>query len=319
VAVTAVAARPRAYDGYERRARPKLGPVSHPLLAVDVPWLLYRSHFAMPGSIMDGRGRPVGALLGTVNAILAAVQATDPRVVVCCLGAEQAAYRVKLYPSYHAHRPPMPKELAGQWRRTPELLSAFGWTVAETDELEADDLMFSFARAEAEADGRALILTADRDLFQAIDDRVSVLEPSKQGPRRIDAREVRRRYGVGPELVTDFIALRGDPSDGIPGAPGIGEKTARDLLREHGSLDSAIAGALRERPRVAAALRDNADELRTFREVATLVRVAVERPRDRDTDYARGAAAAREHGMRRLAARLERTAGAAPTDRALRP
>jgi DNA polymerase-1 len=253
----------------------------------------------------------VGALLGTINAILAAVEATDPRVVVCCLGAEQAAYRVKLYPGYHAQRPPMPEALADQWSRAPKLLGAFAWTVAASDELEADDLMFSYARAEAEAGGAALIVTADRDLYQAVDDRVEVLElKGKEEPKRIDAREVRRRYGIGPELVADFIALRGDPSDGIPGAPGIGEKTARDLLREHGSLEGAIEGALRERPRVAEALREHAEELRTFREVATLVRVAVERPADRQTAYVAGAEAAREHGMRRLAARLERKSAA---------
>ena len=132
----------------------------------------------------------------------------------------------------------------------------------------------------------------------------------KQGAELIDAREVRRRYGVPPELVPDFIALRGDPSDGLPGARGIGEKTAADLLRRHGSLEGAIAGALRERSaRVRGALRDDADVLRTFKDVATLRREkGVRRPPDRPTDLAEGAKAARNLGMNRLAERVERIA-----------
>jgi 5'-3' exonuclease len=107
--------------------------------------------------------------------------------------------------------------------------------------------------------------------------------------------------------VPDFIALRGDPSDGLPGAKGIGEKTAADLLRRHGSLEAAIAGALREpSARVRGALRDSADELRRFKDIATLRRIPLDRPPDRPTDLAAGSRAARALGMNRLATRLER-------------
>ena len=112
-----------------------------PLLAFDVPWLLYRSHFGCPRSIRGAEDRPVGALLGTVNAILALADWCPPRAVVCCMGAEEAEYRVRLYPPYHAHRDPMPAELREQWERAPDLLGAFGWTVASTETLEADDLL----------------------------------------------------------------------------------------------------------------------------------------------------------------------------------
>jgi 5'-3' exonuclease len=288
-----------------------MGRMAGPLLATDVPWLLYRSFFALPKSITDDEGRPVNALLGTVNAILMAVDACEPRVVVACTGAESAAYRKKLYRPYHAHRPPMPDELAVQWSQAPALLERMGWTVASSGDLEADDLMFSHAREEAQAGGEALIVSGDRDMYGAVDERVSILELKGKGPpTRIDVREVRKRYGVDPERVPDFIALRGDPSDGLPGAPGIGEKTARDLLREHGSLEEVIASASRQRPRVGEALRANADLLRTFKEIATLQRVAVERPVDCATDPAGGARAARELGMNALAGRLERRAAA---------
>jgi DNA polymerase-1 len=142
-----------------------------------------------------------------------------------------------------------------------------------------------------------------------------VLELRKGGEHaEIGPAQVRARYGVDPELVPDFIALRGDPSDGLPGAPGIGAKTAAQLLREHGSLEavlaSAIAGEQTMRPRTAAALRENAELLRTFKHVATLQRIAVQRPPDRLTDLAGGAQIAAQLGMRRLAQRLEKMAGA---------
>jgi DNA polymerase-1 len=135
--------------------------------------------------------------------------------------------------------------------------------------------------------------------------RVLYLKSGLSGFEEVDPAEVERRYGVGPDLVPDFIALRGDPSDGLPGASGIGPKTAADLLRKHGSLEGAIAGAGDERPRVAAALTDDADALRSFKEIATLQHVDLERPADRATDLAGGAAAARGFGLNRLAERLE--------------
>jgi DNA polymerase-1 len=290
-----------------------------PLLIADVPWLLYRAFFALPRSIVDRRERPVNALLGTVNAMLAASEACRPRAVVACLGAEEAVYRVALYPGYHAHRDPMPPALADQWKRAPALLESFGWTVSASAELEADDVMASFARVEAQAGGRALLLTADRDLFQAVQERVAVLELRKDGkPIEIGPAEVHERYGVDPRLVPDFIALRGDPSDGLPGAPGVGAKTAAELLRRYGSLDAALAAAVEPaavihgemRPRVAAALREHDAQLRAFKQIAELVQVEVQRPPDRMSDLRGGAASARKLGMRRLAERLEATAKA---------
>ncbi len=283
--------------------------VPAPLLIADVPWLLYRAYFALPKAIVDGEGRPVNALLGTVNALLSAIEARPPRAVAACLGAEQAAYRVELYSPYHAHRDPMPAELAWQWELAPKLLASLGWTVAESEELEADDVMFSFARGEAEAGGRALLLTGDRDLFQAVDEHTAILELRKDGkPQEVGPRQVHERYGIDPEQVPDFIALRGDPSDGLPGAPGIGAKTAAELLQRHGSLEGAL-GTVRssptsERPRIVAALTENAEQLEDFKRIATLVPIDLQRPPDRATDFAAGAAMAGKLGMRRLAERL---------------
>ncbi|HSZ15331.1 MAG TPA: 5'-3' exonuclease H3TH domain-containing protein [Solirubrobacteraceae bacterium] len=290
-----------------------------PLLIADVPWLLYRSFFALPKSIVGADGEPVNALLGTVNAILtffdARLSACAPDGVVACMGAEEAAYRVELYPPYHAHREPMPPELRTQWEKAPALLASLGWTYATSGELEADDVMFSYSRAEEEHGGTALLLTGDRDLYGAVTERVAVTELLKGGAHgEIGPAEVRERYGVEPGQVPDFIALRGDPSDGLPGAPGIGAKTAAELLRTHGSLEALLstaaadAGAVRAgiamRPRVSSSLRENAELLRMFKQIATLQRIHVERPVDRATDFAGGALAAAEIGMSRLASRL---------------
>jgi DNA polymerase-1 len=283
--------------------------MSGPLLAVDVPWLLYRSHFGLPSSIRGAGGERVGALLGTVNTILAVSQWCSPRAVACCLGAEEADYRVALYPPYHAHREPMPDELRAQWGRAPALLEALGWTVSAHDTLEADDLMWSYSRIEAAGGGRTLICSGDRDLFQAVDSRTAVVELRRDGPpATIDAAEVVARSGVRPDQIPDLIALRGDPSDGLPGARGIGAKTAAALLGEHGTLEGVLA-ASGLRPRIAAALAEQADELRAFREIAVLQDVALDRPPDGATNHLGGAAAARELGMGALAARLEGFSG----------
>lgn len=290
------------------------------LLIADIPWLLYRSYFALPKSIADDHGRPVNALLGTVNALLSAAQARPPRAIAACLGAEQATYRVNLYPPYHAHRDPMPSELAHQWSRAPELLASLDWTVSSTDELEADDVMFSLAKTEVRAGGSALLLSGDRDMFQVVGERVKILEQHRdRDPVEVGPPEVIERYGVTPELVPDFIALRGDPSDGLPGAPGIGAKTAAELLQRHGSLEDTLraAGSTEGlmRPRIATSLRENADQLLAFKEIAKLVAIDVKRPPDRPTNFAGGAQKAQELGMKRLSGRLEREARTEPLDR----
>jgi DNA polymerase-1 len=281
--------------------------MTSPLLAVDAPYMLYRSFYALPDSIRGADDRPVNALLGAVNLLLRIAADKHPRAIVTCFGAEAAAYRTELYPPYHAQRPEVPDDLALQFERAPGLFAAFGWSSENTDGLEADDLLGALADAEEAAGGTALIATGDRDMFQCAREavRVLLLKPGKIGFEEVGPDEVQRRYGIPPALVPDFIALRGDPSDGLPGAPGIGPKTAAELLTRHGSLEAAIANAASERPRVAAALTENADELRAFARIATLQPADVARPPDRATDLDGGAAAARELGLRRLAERLE--------------
>ncbi len=280
--------------------------MTRPLLVVDTPSMLFRAFYGLPRTITGADGRPVNALLGTANLILREVQQHDPRAVVLCFGPDAADYRVELYAGYHADREELPEELAPQWADT-EFFEAFGWRVSHHDSLEADDLLGTYARLEEKAGGRALLMTGDRDMFQCATEQVTVLYVStgKRGAEEIGPAEVRERYGIEPELVPDFIALRGDPSDGLPGAKGVGEKTAAELLQTHGSLDAVLENAIREpKPRLRASLMESREELLAFRDIATLRDAGVGRPRNKKLDRAGAAAAARERGMNRLAERL---------------
>jgi 5'-3' exonuclease len=282
--------------------------MSGPLLVVDGPSLLYRAFFALPDSITDDQKRPVNGLLGFTNATLRICADERPRAVVICHGEEAAHYRTAAYPPYHADRPPVPDGLQHQFDVADEFFAGFGWTTLTSPDLEADDLLGSLAAVEEEAGGTTLVLTGDRDMFQTATEKTTVLylKTGTKGFEAVGPKEVQKRYGIPPALVPDFIALRGDPSDGLPGAKGIGEKTAADLLTRYGSLEAAIEQALRESPRVRGALHGQAEELASFKDIATLRRVDVERPPDRETDLAGGAAAARALGMNRLADRLEK-------------
>jgi 5'-3' exonuclease len=284
-----------------------------PLLAVDAPSMLFRAFYALPSKIVGPDHKPVNALLGTANLILREVELHEPRAVVLCFGPDAASYRTELYPAYHAEREvQMPDELAPQFAASRDFFGAFGWTIATSEDLEADDLLGTYARREAEAGGRALLLTGDRDMYQCAGEQVSVLyiRTGGKGAEVVGPAEVRERYGIDPELVPDFIALRGDPSDGLPGAKGIGPKTAAELLRKHGSLEKVLDQAIREqRPALRGALIEGREELLAFKDIATLRDAGVDPPPNAPTDWAGAAAAARERGMIRLAERLEASAG----------
>jgi DNA polymerase-1 len=282
-----------------------------PLLVVDAPSVLFRAFYALPSSIKDGRGRPVNALLGATNLILREVELHAPRAVVLCFGPDAAEYRLELYPAYHADRDEVPDDLGPQFAASGEFFGAFGWTVAVHDSLEADDLLNSYAQREVNAGGSALLLTGDRDMFQCASRQITVLylRTGVRGAEEVDPEEVERRYGIPPQLVPDFIALRGDPSDGIPGAKGVGEKTAAELLRAHGSLEGVLEAAIREpRAGLRKSLLGAADQLGRFKEIATLRTEEVTRPRSRRTDFRAAAKAAEGLGMNRLAERLREAA-----------
>ena len=188
-------------------------------------------------------GHAVDALLGAVNLILRIAADCRPRAIVVCFGAEAAAYRTELYPPYHAHRPELcPTRWDWQFARAPELFAAFGWSDGPSaEDLEADDLLGALAAGRGGAPaGRALIMTGDRDMYQCAGERVSVVY-LKQAIRRL------RRGRARPRCAAATASARSSsrtssrsgatPPTASPGAPGIGAKTASDLLQRHGSLD----------------------------------------------------------------------------------
>ena len=288
-------------------------PDTPPLLIVDGDSIVFRAFFALPTSIKGADGRPVNALLGAANLILRVVDDHAPRAVVVCFGQEAAHYRKEAYEPYHAARPELDEDLAHQYTLMHDWLRSFGWKVDLHPTLEADDLLASYAEAETARGGHAVIMTGDRDMFQCAREGVAVLYVSTgKNMQLMGPAEVEERYGIPPELVPDFIALRGDPSDGIPGAKGIGEKTAAELLRTHGSLEDAMRAAIREgKPSVRKALLDDPDLLLAFKHIATVQVVDVEPPPDTPVNYERAAAKAAELGMNAIAKRMQAAADAA--------
>jgi DNA polymerase-1 len=281
--------------------------------------MLYRAFYGLPKTIKGtlptsgGKRKAVNALLGCSNLILREVEQHSPRAVVLCFGPDAAAYRTDLYAGYHAERPAMPPELIPQWDDAGDYFSAFGWTVTNHDSLEADDLLGSYAVKETKAGGRTLVMTGDRDMFQCANATTKILYVSTgtQGGVPVGPKEVKERYGIPPALVPDFIALRGDPSDGLPGAKGVGEKGAAELLNKYGSLEKLLEQAIRiPKPALRTNLTAQRQELLDFKRIATLQDAKISRPRDKKTNFKGAAKAARERGMNRLGDRLEELARA---------
>ncbi len=276
-----------------------------PLLAIDGDSLAHRAYHALP-PIAGSGGRPINALVGFANVLLQIVDAERPRAVIAAWDTLDApTYRHLEYPAYQAHRPPFDAELVEQLDRLPGLVEAFGFAAAKVSGYEADDLVATAARLEREVGAPVLVMTSDRDAFQLAGDSVTILAPQTGGrpPARIGPAEVMERYGVRPDQVPDLIALRGDPSDGIPGARGIGAKTAAALLARYGTLEEVLAHIPELPRRQAESLRD--PELPLFKRLATMDAAApIRRPPDGGLDRRSAAAFAHEMGAARLAERL---------------
>jgi DNA polymerase-1 len=276
-----------------------------PLLVIDGDSLGHRSYHAMP-SVEGAGGRPVGLLVGFAIVLLATVRATQPRAVIVCMDTRMPSYRHEILPAYQGQRDPFAEDLTEQLDRIPELAEAFGYAAAKLEPWEADDLLATSVALEEARGGGALVLSSDRDTYQLVSDATATLHPRPRGAlERVDRTGVRELYGIEPEQVTSLIALRGDPSDNIPGAKGIGAKGAAELLRRYGDLEGVIAHAGELTPRQRAAVEGAADELRGYRAVATMRRdLPITVPDDAELDARSAAAWCREAGMLRLASRL---------------
>ncbi len=269
-----------------------------PLLAVDGDSLAHRAYHALPSSIKRANGRPANMIVGFANMLLRLWENEQPRAVFVGFDSlDTPTYRHEAFPAYQSGRE-FPDDLLEQLDLLPELVTALGFAYAKAPGYEADDFLGAVVAAEEEQGRHVLVATSDRDLFQLASERTTILQPTRGVSEltRVGPAEVRERYGVEPTQVPDFIALRGDPSDRLPGAKGVGPKTAADLLRQYGSLEGAL-----EAGRFSA----QAEELRLYRRIATVDASAPLPPLDDQTPtWAEASALVNEWGLGQLAGRL---------------
>jgi len=288
-------------------------------LVLDSPSLVYRAFFALPRTIRDPAGEPVNAAHGYLDMVSRLLVDHRPQWVVNVFDADwRPQWRVDAYAGYKAKRPEDPPELPGQFAVIRAVLDAAGLPVAEAPGYEADDVIGTIATAAGDEE-RVAVVTGDRDLFQLVRDPVvTVLFPRKGTSDLVhmDEAAVRAKCGVPPGRYVDFATLRGDPSDGLPGVAGVGEKTAARLVAEFPSLDALVAARDRLPPRLAAALGRSQQYLEAMRlvvPVATRLDYEATAPVPPDRDLL--AQLAERHSLRgpvrRLLAAME-AAGLAP-------
>jgi len=258
----------------------------------------HRAYHALPKTMRRREGGPGNALIGFTNMLLRLWQEERPRTVLVAWDTlDVPTYRHTALESYQSGRV-FDAELLDQLDLLPALAASAGFASAKDAGYEADDFLAAAAVREEAADRETLVATSDRDAFQLASARTTILQPVRgAAPARIGPAEVRELYGVDPAQVPDFIALRGDPSDRIPGARGIGEKRAADLLSQFGSLEAML-----EDGRFAA----EADALRLYRRIATMDREAPLPPlADVTPNWSAAAEHARELGLPGVAGRFE--------------
>jgi DNA polymerase-1 len=278
--------------------------MSRPLLVVDGDSFAHRAYHALPKTIRREGNRGAGAIVGFANFLLLLYETERPRAVLAGWDNYGApTYRQKLFPAYQSGRQ-FDDELVEQLDILPQFVAACGFANAKAAGYEADDFLAAAVAGEEGRRGYALVASGDRDAFQLASDRTTILHPVRAGElARIGPAEVRARYGVEPGQVPDFIALRGDPSDKLPGARGVGPKGAAALLHKYASLEDAFAGGN---------LAGQAEQLRIYRRIAAMDRAAPIPPLpDQTPTWDKAAALAREWNLNRLAARLDELAGTA--------
>jgi DNA polymerase-1 len=242
------------------------------LFLIDGNSLAYRAFFALPESIGTSDGRPTNAIYGLASMLVKVIDEHHPAGVVVAWDAGMSGREVT-YDLYKAQRKPRPDLLREQWPHLMPLVEAFGYTNVKVKGYEADDVIASLVRQAREEEIPVMVVTGDRDAYQLVGEGVRVMSTSRgiTETKIYDSAAVEERYGVPPERITDLMGLRGDTSDNIPGVPGIGEKTATQLLQKFGDLEGVlgaveeISGAKRKQNLV-----EHADDARMSKQLATL-------------------------------------------------
>jgi DNA polymerase I len=272
--------------------------VSRPLLVIDGDSFAHRAYHGLPKSIRRRGNRGAGAIVGFANFLLRLYESERPRAVLVGWDTLDApTYRHRAFAAYQSGRQFDP-ELLDQLAVLPEFVAACGFTSAKSPGYEADDFLAAAVYDEERRGGTAVVATGDRDAFQLASRSTTILQAIRAGEMaRIGPAEVRKRYGIEPEQVPDFIALRGDPSDKIPGAAGVGPRGAAGLLRRYGSLEEALAQGR---------FKDQADDLRLYRSIATMDKSApLPSLQDQTPTWTKASVLAREWELNRLGDRLD--------------
>jgi len=295
----------RAVAGRRRRpagqAPTRSKRIRRPLLVIDGDSFAHRSYHALPKSIRRAGDKGGGAIVGFANFLLRLYESERPRAVLVGWDTlDEPTYRHEEFADYQSGRE-FDDELVDQLDVLPAFVAACGFLSAKAPGYEADDFLAAAAAAEERRHGTVIVASGDRDSFQLASDATTIVYPVRAGEMaRIGPAEVRERYGVDPSQVPDFIALRGDASDKIPGARGIGPKGAASLLRTYGSLEKAIA---------AGRFPTQAADLRLYRWLATMDRSApIPVLNDQTPTWARATKLAHDWGLNQLAERLGRLA-----------
>jgi len=270
------------------RGRGTLTPVGfgkgHHLQLIDVSGFIFRAYHALPPLTRKSDGFPVGAISGYCNMIFKMVEDQKghdaPTHVAAIFDHKGKTFRSDIYPEYKANRPPAPEDLAPQFPIIRDATHAFNLACVEVEGYEADDIIATLAVRARDAGARVTVISSDKDLMQVVGGGVEMFDAMKN--RRIGIEQVEEKFGVGPDRVIDVQSLAGDSVDNIPGAPGIGVKTAALLINEYGDLDTLLdrAGEIRQ-PKRRETLIDKADQIRVSRKLVTLV---TDMPLDVDFD-----------------------------------
>jgi DNA polymerase-1 len=271
--------------------------MDRPLLVIDGDSFAHRSFHALPKTIRRRDGRGGGAIVGFANLLLRLFDSERPRAVLVGWDTLNTPnFRQKLFPPYQSSREFDPT-LIEQLDVLPQFVAACGFANAKAAGYEADDFLAAAVASEERRHGTALVASGDRDAFQLASAATTILHPVKAGEMaRIGPSEVVERYGVEPRQVPDFIALRGDPSDKLPGARGVGAKTAATLLRRYGTLEQSLADGR---------FAEEAEALRLYKRIATMDASApLPALGDQTPTWQTAAALAREWDLQRLADRL---------------
>lgn len=274
---------------------------SRPLLVIDGDSFAHRAYHALPKSIRRNGNKGGGAIVGFANYVMRFYEAERPRAVVVGWDTLEApTWRNKVFASYQSGRE-FDDELVDQLDVLPQFVTACGFANAKAAGYEADDFLAAAVREEESRGGTAIVASGDRDAFQLASPSTTILHPVVGGQMvRIGPSEVRERYGVGPEQVPDFIALRGDPSDKIPGAKGVGPKGAASLLNRYPTLEDALADGR---------FASQSEKLRLYHRLATMDASApIPALDDQTPDWESAFKLARRWGLKALAERLHRLA-----------